>query len=70
MEGDPKNLFEVKNLTKYKGNGVISKQELEPGQEIICEEAAIIGPASADSCLECLDVTQGEKSATQNCNNF
>lgn len=57
------NLFTIKRLSKEKGCGVVAAQDLLPGQVILVEEAGIIGPASADSCLECLDLTQGKKTA-------
>ena len=41
-----------------KGYGVVTRQDIEPGQVILCEEAAIVGPASPESCLECLRITQ------------
>ena len=31
---------------------------MEFGQEILSEEAAVVGPASAESCLECLQLTR------------
>ena len=41
-----------------KGYGVVTSQDIEPGQVILTEEAAIVGPASPESCLECLRFTQ------------
>ena len=37
-----------------KGNGLVAVRDLEPGEVILLEEAAVVGPASKDSCLECL----------------
>ena len=48
---------EVKKI-ENKGYGVVTRQDIEPGQVILCEEAAIVGPASPESCLECLRITQ------------
>ena len=41
-----------------KGYGVVTSKDIEPGQVILTEEAAIVGPASPESCLECLRITQ------------
>ena len=53
------NLMEIKKL-ENKGYGAIAKENLDPGQEILCEEAAVVGPASAESCLECLQITRDQ----------
>ena len=40
-----------------KGYGVVTTKDIDPGQIILCEEAAIVGPAKPESCLECLNTT-------------
>ena len=53
------NLMETKKI-EAKGYGAIAIENLDPGQEILCEEAAVVGPASAESCLECLQITRDQ----------
>ena len=43
-------LMEISSI-QNKGNGCVAKENLHPGQEILCEEAAVVGPASVESCL-------------------
>ena len=43
-------LMEISSIHN-KGNGCVAKENLHPGQEILCEEAAVVGPASVESCL-------------------
>lgn len=49
--------FNIKPLPN-KGYGVVATRDLNPGSQIICEEAAVLGPASPESCLECLEITK------------
>ena len=53
------NLMETKKI-EDKGYGAIAIENLDPGQELLCEEAAVVGPASAESCLECLQITRDQ----------
>ena len=50
-------IFEIKEL-ENKGHGIVASKDLQPGQMILVEQAGVLGPASPDSCLECLELTK------------
>jgi hypothetical protein len=37
-----------------KGRGLVASKDIDPGCEVICEEALVVGPGSREACLECL----------------
>lgn len=60
MEENGEKLYKVEKIGENKGHGVIASKNLQPGQLVIIEEAGVLGPASAESCLECLCLTKGK----------
>jgi len=50
-------VFEIKQLAN-KGFGIVASKELQPGQLVLVEQAGVLGPASPESCLECLELTK------------
>ena len=50
-------IFEIKQL-ENKGFGIVASKDLQPGQLLLVEQAGVLGPASPDSCLECLELTK------------
>ena len=50
-------IFEIKQL-ENKGYGIVASKDLQPGQLLLVEQAGVLGPASPESCLECLELTK------------